>query len=297
MNTEIYYFSGTGNSLFIAKELQKRVQDCSLIPIVSLVKRDIIETHAKTVGFVFPVHALTIPIVVRKFVRKLDLRNTEYAFAVANRGGTVFRGFSTIDRMLRRKGKRLDAQFILEMYSNDARHGKYKVPTDADIRALERKALTQLDVVSEVVNQKAVRRNADHCYTIQTASNPIMAWLIERIVLFSMVVAEHTGGVNYFHRDSNCNGCGACSRVCLSGKIAMVDNRPVWRRDVFCYMCFACLNFCPKRAVQIHSIPGVKSLSVENGRYPHPYASVSDIAAQKQGNAPVSGPSQSVNTR
>ena len=34
MSTEIYYFSGTGNSLFIAKELQKRLPDSMLIPIV-----------------------------------------------------------------------------------------------------------------------------------------------------------------------------------------------------------------------------------------------------------------------
>ena len=38
MNTEIYYFSGTGNSLFVAKELQKRLTDSNLIPIIGLLK-------------------------------------------------------------------------------------------------------------------------------------------------------------------------------------------------------------------------------------------------------------------
>jgi len=61
----------------------------------------------------------------------------------------------------------------------------------------------------------------------------------------------------------------------------MEDKRPVWQKDVFCYMCFACLNFCPKQAVQIDSIPGVKSFTRENGRYPHPYAATDDLAAQK----------------
>jgi len=32
MNTEIYYFSGTGNSLFIARELKKLLSDVELIP-------------------------------------------------------------------------------------------------------------------------------------------------------------------------------------------------------------------------------------------------------------------------
>jgi len=53
MSTEIYYFSGTGNSLHVAKELQKRIPETKLIPMVSLLNRDIIETSAETVGFIF----------------------------------------------------------------------------------------------------------------------------------------------------------------------------------------------------------------------------------------------------
>jgi len=40
---EIYYFSGTGNSLYVGKELQKRIPEAHLIPIVSLLNKDIIE--------------------------------------------------------------------------------------------------------------------------------------------------------------------------------------------------------------------------------------------------------------
>lgn len=34
MSTEIYYFSGTGNSFYVASELQKRLPDARLMPIV-----------------------------------------------------------------------------------------------------------------------------------------------------------------------------------------------------------------------------------------------------------------------
>jgi Pyruvate/2-oxoacid:ferredoxin oxidoreductase delta subunit len=46
-------------------------------------------------------------------------------------------------------------------------------------------------------------------------------------------------------------------------------------------MCFACLNYCPEKSVQINDIPGVKSYTKENGRYSHPYAVVKDISMQK----------------
>jgi heterodisulfide reductase subunit A-like polyferredoxin len=97
-----------------------------------------------------------------------------------------------------------------------------------------------------------------------------------------MAVSEAIGGVNYFYADSGCTGCGVCERVCPSRKIRLNEKRPAWQPSVLCYMCFACLNFCPAHSVQIRSIPGVKSRSTENGRYPHPYATIKDIAAQKE---------------
>ena len=71
MSTEIYYFSGTGNSLYVARELQKRIPDSIIIPMVSLLNKKVIPTQGEAVGFVFPVHALTIPIAVKKFIRKI----------------------------------------------------------------------------------------------------------------------------------------------------------------------------------------------------------------------------------
>jgi len=50
MSTEIYYFSGTGNSFYAAKELQKRIIDSKLIPIVSLLKQEIIEVQKRNRG-------------------------------------------------------------------------------------------------------------------------------------------------------------------------------------------------------------------------------------------------------
>jgi flavodoxin len=54
MSTEIYYFSGTGNSLHVAKELQKRLPGSKLIPIVSFLDNDVVIIKGETVGFVFP---------------------------------------------------------------------------------------------------------------------------------------------------------------------------------------------------------------------------------------------------
>ena len=101
MNTEIYYFSGTGNSLFLAKEAQKRIPGSEILPIACLLKKDKITSQGKTIGIIFPVHALTIPMAVKKFLKKIDLSGAEYIFAVADRYGTVFHGFKGMFRISR----------------------------------------------------------------------------------------------------------------------------------------------------------------------------------------------------
>lgn len=169
------------------------------------------------------------------------------------------------------------------MYGNDARQDKYVVPDQSILLSLEKAVLERLAIIKDIVAAQGINREkVDSRSTIPIASHPLLAYLIEKTVLCGMAVAEYLGGVNYFYSDSRCTGCGICARVCLAAKIKMTDRRPVWQKNVLCYMCFACLNYCPRAAVQIHDIPGVKSLSGENGRYPHPYATIHDIAAQKE---------------
>ncbi|CEG11433.1 Ferredoxin (fragment) [groundwater metagenome] len=109
MSTEIYYFSGTGNSLFIAKELKNLIPDTELIPIVRAIMDNNFVTKAENIGFVFPTHGLTIPIPIRIFLKKIDVTSSNYFFAVATRGGTIFRGFPIINNALKKQGKCLNA--------------------------------------------------------------------------------------------------------------------------------------------------------------------------------------------
>lgn len=282
MSIEIYYFSGTGNSLYVARELQRRIPDSTLIPIVSLLNKDVIQTKGKSIGVIFPVHALMIPIAVKKFLRKADMKSAEYIFAVATRWGTVFRGFEAIDKLLKKKGKHLDAHFILNMYMNDPRDKKYKSPTEADILKLESVIQKRLDSIQGIIEDKKISREKDTEYLVGFQENSFLDHIIEKSAILGITVSEYIGGVNYFCSDSKCMGCGVCEKVCLSQKIKMVDKKPVWQKKVLCYMCYACVNYCPVQSVQVNDIPFVKSCTRENGRYTHPYASVKDICKQKK---------------
>lgn len=70
-------------------------------------------------GFVFPIHGMTFPIPVKKFIKKLDLKSTKYIFGVATRGGSQHRAFIEIEKILKKRGKSLNSYFTLNMASND----------------------------------------------------------------------------------------------------------------------------------------------------------------------------------
>jgi ferredoxin len=281
MSTEIYYFSGTGNSLYVARELQKRIPDSIIIPMVRLLNKKVIQAQGEAVGFVFPVHALTIPIAVKKFIKKTDLKSSGYLFAIATRDGSIFRGFEKIEQLLKKKNKHLNSHFILNMCNNESRHKGYKIPSESDILSLEKVVQEKLEAIQNIIINKMTSREIDANYSDGFPYHPILNYLLEKLVLLGMTVAEYIGGVNYFYTDTRCNGCGICEKVCLSKKIKITNHKPIWQKDVLCYMCFACLNYCPEKSVQIKDIPGVKSYTRENGRYSHPYATVEDIAGQK----------------
>lgn len=282
MITEIYYFSGTGNSLHVAKELQKRIPNTKLIPIVSLLDKKNIKTDAETVGFVFPIHGVTIPVPVKNFIKKLDLSSSKYFFALATRGGTIHNAFEVIDKNLSKKGKRLDSYFTITMFSSDPKLKDWEPPTSEKIKEMEIRVQNQLNAIQKIVLDKQINREKDS-EGMSFSHSPLINFLLEKLILFAMkYLVEFKGLNNYFYTDEKCIGCGTCEKVCPSRKIKMINKKPLWQNDVKCHFCYACLNYCPKQAVQIKTTWYMKSYTQKKGRYPHPYATAEDIEGQKK---------------
>lgn len=272
MLTEIYYFSGTGNSLHVAKELQKRIPKTNLRPIASLLNKGIIETNGKTIGFVFPVHLAMAPLPVLEFIKNLDLNSSDYIFSIATRAGSQHRAFIDINKILKRKGKQLDSFFTLNMASNDPKFGEWQQPTKELIADLEYVVQKNLDNIEKIIINKVESREKDNSFTVVMPVFSLLSSILPILNKFYNID---------FYSDTKCDGCGTCENVCLSSKIKIINQKPVWQKDIPCFFCHACLNYCPKKAVQIKSSRLLKSYTDKNGRYSHPYATVEDIAGQK----------------
>jgi flavodoxin len=102
MSTEIYYFSGTGNSLVVARDIAEKTKG-KLISIPAVMGKQSIRTDADNIGIVFPchlAHLYGIPLIVKRFIKKLEDINSKYIFAVCTCGGLEnFNGLPTLKNL------------------------------------------------------------------------------------------------------------------------------------------------------------------------------------------------------
>jgi len=281
--TEIYYFSGTGNSLHVARELQKQLPGAKLIPMLKMLNYTV-ESKAETVGLVFPVYLTGLPVPVTEFLQKTNLSSAVYIFAIATYGGNMTLADISVERLLKKKNKELAAQFQIVMTNNSpvgimppSFPGFQKI-ADSWIERIaawkiterEQKMQEQLTDIARMI--KAQEHNTPTKFKDKV--NAFFRHLLSG--LFTGSESNKGKNIINYYADTTCTGCGICAKVCLSKRVQMENQKPVWQPDKPCYLCYACFNFCPEQAVLVK-----ESYTQKRGRYVCPGILAADIAAQK----------------
>ncbi|MBN2239668.1 MAG: EFR1 family ferrodoxin [Dehalococcoidales bacterium] len=266
MSTSIYYFSGTGNTLCIARGLKERLTDAEIMPIVPLLKNKTVLPETESIGICFPIQSFSYPWVAAEFLSKLDLSRVAYIFALSSRH-CFYKVFTDLekDSLASRK---FDACFSIQMPQNYI--PMFKTPLPDEVKEADRNMEADLDAIAGTIQKRETYRPKDSplWYPISRLIFPLFTRYFRKTRLPDM-------GRSFFS-DENCTGCGTCEKVCLTDRIKMVNGRPQWLDNVKCAYCFACLHLCPAQSVQI------KGRNTEKKqRYHHPSVTVNDIISQK----------------
>ncbi len=263
--TTIYWFSGTGNSLALARDIARHLGgDVPLVPIASLGTRPV--TVEGAFGVVCPVYFYGLPLVVREFLGRMRSEGSPYAFAALTAGGFAGRAPVQARALLRRAGKDPDAVYVVTT------PGNYIAMYDVRGAEARQRAIAGAHEAAERI-AAGVKGGATafvHASPAARAMNAVFYATFGRE--FSITCRRRD---RRFFATEACTHCGACSRVCPVGNIDLVDGRPRWRGH--CEQCFACIHWCPEAAIQIR-----RTATAKRSRYHHPGVSLDDIGSQRR---------------
>src|SRR5690554_8237271 len=89
MRIKIYYFSGTGNSFVVAKDIANKIK-ADLISIPTVMNMDRIQIDAESIGIIFPSYIAPLvgaPLIIERFVKRIANIESIHIFAVCTCGG------------------------------------------------------------------------------------------------------------------------------------------------------------------------------------------------------------------
>lgn len=251
----IFYFSGTGNSLDVAKQMAEHCDD-SIISIAEEMKKGkVIYEYSldegEAVGFVYPVYAWGPPLMVTDFIDKLIIPNAKkhYFYSIATCGENIGNTMDVLKKGLIKNNLHLDSGFSVVMPNTYIL--MWDVDSEEEMERRLENARKQVRSISKIIQNREPR-------VFQVKKGPV-PFIFTGIInpLFNKYAMDTTK----FYAQDTCTSCGLCEEICPVENIK-VDGKPVWGSD--CTQCLACIHRCPERAIQY----GKKTKA--RGRYINP---------------------------
>lgn len=246
----IYYFSGTGNSRFVATRLGELLGEnvCS----INSPDSESMPMSGQSVGFVFPVYSWGVPPNVLSFIGNMPV---EFRTRLKESGISVWGVMTCGDEValapemfadaLRRNGIEAESIWSVIMPNNYVLLPGF----DVDSKDVEKSKLDKAPSrVKEIANGILAHRRV---WDVTRGSMPRL-----KTKLIYPLFKKWGIFPKKWHYTEACIGCGKCASSCPQRNIRMVARYPKWGPD--CCSCLACYHSCPFHAVEYGSVTSGK---------------------------------------
>ena len=230
----VLYFTGTGNCLYIARQLAGKEGEILSIP--QLMRKKQFEIEADEIGLVYPIYGHMPPYMVREFIKKAQLK-AEYKFAVLTYGMRKCNAVEIWDGISRKAGNVFDYIGTIVMVDNWLPNFDMNEQMKIDKHIPENLAKITSDLSNrrrwhEPVIQE--EREQHEGFMSLSGLDPEVGFLMK---------ADRS-----FRVTDDCIHCGICTYVCPRGNYQLTGQGVKMQGD--CEFCFACIQNCPQRAIQ-----------------------------------------------
>ena len=252
----IFYFSGTGNTRWIAQQLAEATGE-KLLFIPDEMKKSMMRYELKAderLGFCFPTHGWQPPRIVREFIRKAQFVRgnednktntncTNYVFAVTTCGDNMGKAMDILNRELVRKGLKAETLFSVIMPESYVCLPFMYTDTESREREKIEQARRQTEHMARIIrDRKRGIKELD-----QGATPRLFSYVIGQYFNKHMITDK-----KFTVDEDVCTRCGKCCRVCPVDNIT--GTPPHWLHNGRCTCCLACYHYCPVHAINYGSI-------------------------------------------
>lgn len=246
----VFYFTGTGNSLYVAKQIEE-------VPfsIPKVMREEISEFTSDSIGIVAPIYGHELPSMVKEFLKNKTF-HTDYFYMILTYGNRHGGAAELAKKFCDECGIQVNYINVIMMADNWLPGFDMNEQKSMDKKIEENMAAILADLAAHknMISEVTDADRAAHQQFLERMSQmPVDAW-------------QHLLRVT-----DDCTGCGICEKVCPSESVHIADGKAVHIPGK-CQTCLACAHACPQKAIQL-TIPEVNP----NARYRNEHISLREI--------------------
>ena len=244
----VFYFTATGNSLFIAKQLSD-----SPLSIPQELKKTDLTYEADEIGFVFPDYAAAVPVIVREFVEKARFK-ASYIFSVITFGNASVNVAEWWNDWTKAKG--LNNNYINTILMVDNYLPVFDM--NEQIKIDKKTDENMAGIISDISGHKDFIAPSE------------MGWFTKEMLqgMQDMHFSQKSEQLIKLDADK-CIQCTTCTEVCPRGNFSLTSGG--LQISGKCEFCLACVQNCPQHALSLERERN------KEARYRHPDISLNEI--------------------
>ncbi len=232
----IIYFTGTGNSRYLAELLAKRLDDVAL-DATKFIKsgEEPSFTSEKPYIFVSPVYAWRIPRLFEKWIKKCGFSGNKKAYFVLNCGESVGAAANYVRKLAKAKSFDYMGTAKIVMPEN------YIVMFDLGDGAEDEKTIStasrRAEELSLIISEGGELERVKVSFLGHLASDVVTPFFYRFYI-----------SAKRFYTTDKCISCDKCTESCMLNNITLKDGKPTWGGE--CIHCMACISKCPTEAIE-----------------------------------------------